>query len=494
MIGLQNPRTASETANALQNVCAQCQDHMVRHLDGLLQILSGLDNLGLKPAAATGLIKGVALILSKMSHEDISKAMKAICALQLSPILSLVQKQTMSLDNNSGASQNGKINKNTTNDPVLYLDRLAAILRHVNPYNMSPSIIHPCTDTVIHDIWPVVSGVCDVYASDARIMERTCRTIRFAVRCLAVQSAPLLEPLVTQMVALYQKHPHSCFLYLGSILVDEYAHLGEPYVAGLMQMLTAFLPPTFVLLIPQDSGGSLPQVSKNAMHILKFSSIALNSFAPIDNRVFFLILKTTNGVLPTMRNHPDTVDDFFRLNARFLQRAALPYLKFSQFSSVVECALLAASLDHRDANASVMKFFFDLLHAARNKEDRDDFEVRSSIVAKVRKDFGAKIVDSLIRAVVFSLPSYTFHDVGDVLFELMLLERSNVCVWMEASLMALHDSQPGGPHQIGQNGDHANLTAKVTRDQLVKFHKEVTSSEQPSSVIGALKTFSRLWR
>ena len=218
------------------------------------------------------------------------------------------------------------------------------------------------------------------------------------------------------------------------------------------------------------------------------------SFTPFDNRVLFLILKTTNGVLPTMRNHPDTVDDFFRLNARFLQRAALPYLKFSQFSSVVECALLAASLDHRDANASVMKFFFDLLHAARNKEDRDDFEVRSSIVAQVRKDFGAKIVDSLIRAVVFSLPSYTFHDVGDVLFELMLLERSNVCVWMEASLMALHDSQPGGPHQVGQNGDHVNLTAKVTRDQLVKFHKEVTSSEQPSSVIGALKTFSRLWR
>ena len=193
-----------------------------------------------------------------------------------------------------------------------------------------------------------------------------------------------------------------------------------------------------------------------------------------------------------MRNHPDTVDDFFRLNARFLQRAALPYLKFSQFSSVVECALMAASLDHRDANASVMKFFFDLLHAARNKEDRDDFDERSSIVSKVRENFGAKIVDSLIRAVVFSLPSYTYHDVGDVLFELMLLERSKVCLWLEASLMALHDSQPG--HQVQQNGDHANLAAKVTREQLVKFHKEVTSSEQPSNVIGALKSFSRLWR
>ena len=194
-----------------------------------------------------------------------------------------------------------------------------------------------------------------------------------------------------------------------------------------------------------------------------------------------------------MRNHPDTVDDFFRLNARFLQRAALPYLKFSQFSSVVECALMAASLDHRDANASVMKFFFDLLHAARNKEDRDDFDERSIIVSKVRENFGAKIVDSLIRAVVFSLPSYTYHDVGDVLFELMVLERSNVCLWLESSLMALHESQPGS-HQVAQNGDHANIMAKVTRDQLVKFHKEVTSAEQPSNVISALKNFSRLWR
>jgi transportin-3 len=263
VVGLSNPRTASETANALQNVCSQCQDHMVRHLGGLIQILSSLDNLGLKPAAATGLIKGVALILSKMAHEDISKAMKDICSLQLTPIQTLVQKQRVALDNSSGALENGKICKNTPNDPVLYLDRLAAILRHVNPPNMSPNITHPCSCTVIEEIWPVVSAVCDVYASDARIMERTCRTIRFAVRCLGVQSAPLLEHLVKQMVSLYQRQPHSCFLYLGSILVDEYAHLGGNYVDGLLQMLSAFLPPTFVLLIPQDSGGAIPQVSKH---------------------------------------------------------------------------------------------------------------------------------------------------------------------------------------------------------------------------------------
>ena len=283
VVGLRNPRTASETANALQNVCSQCQDHMVRHLDGLLQILQSLDSLGLKPAAATGLIKGVALILSKMSHEDISTAMKAICNFQLTPIQTLVQKQRVAVDNNTGVVENGKICKNTQNDPVLYLDRLAAILRHVNPSNMSPTITHPCSYTVINDIWPVVSAVADVYASDARIMERSCRTIRFAVRCLGVQSAPLLEPLVKQMVALYQRHPHSCFLYLGSILVDEYAHLGVNYVEGLLQMLTAFLPPTFVLLIPQDSGGTIAQVIRELFRLNRKHNLPKAYNVPTDN-------------------------------------------------------------------------------------------------------------------------------------------------------------------------------------------------------------------
>ena len=94
-------------------------------------------------------------------------------------------------------------------------------------------------------------------------------------------------------------------------------------------------------------------------------------------------------------------------------------------------------MDHRDANASVMKFFFDLLHFGRSKEDRNDFKERVAFVKHFREEYGSKMVDSLIRATVFNLPSYTFHDVGDVVFELMLLDRPTVCVWLEASLKSL---------------------------------------------------------
>ena len=443
LLGLQDKRLASEAATSLQNVCASCQKHMAPHLQGLIHILGGIDNLGIKPAAATGLIKGVALVLSQLPHENITAVMRALCALQLGPIQALIEQNAQ--------NANIIITKNTINDPVLFLDRLAAILRNINPTMPPHGQQHPCTDVVVNDIWPVVSAVCDTFISDSRVVERTCRTIRFAIRSIGIQSAPLLEPLVKQMVTLYQSHPHSCFLYLGSILVDEYAHL-EVCIAGLLEMLAAFLPPTFRLLVPQDS---TPQ---------------------------------SNGVVAnTMRNHPDTVDDFFRLNARFLQRAALPYLRSRAFASVMECALIAASLDHKDANASVMKFFYDLLHAGRVKEEKEDFEERAQLVMKTRADFGAKIVDSLVRAVVFDLPSYTYRDVGDVLFELMLLERTSVCVWLEETLKAINQPRNGGDGILP-------VIPQVTKKQLVRFHKEVTSAEDAPSVSNAIRDFSRLWR
>jgi len=68
---------------------------------------------------------------------------------------------------------------------------------------------------------------------------------------------------------MYQSHRHSCFLYVGSILVDEYG--GEAQcVDGLLNMLEAFFTPTYQLLSEPDG----------------------------------------------LRNNPDTVDDFYRLCSR----------------------------------------------------------------------------------------------------------------------------------------------------------------------------------
>lgn len=44
-----------------------------------------------------------------------------------------------------------------------------------------------------------------------------------------------------QMVGVYQVYPHSCFLYLGSILVDEYG-MEEGCRQGLLDMLQVSTP------------------------------------------------------------------------------------------------------------------------------------------------------------------------------------------------------------------------------------------------------------
>ena len=48
--------------------------------------------------------------------------MKTLCDLQLDPLIQLLDS----------AGQSGKIVRNTTTDPVLYLDRLSAIYRYIS--------------------------------------------------------------------------------------------------------------------------------------------------------------------------------------------------------------------------------------------------------------------------------------------------------------------------------------------------------------------------
>ena len=85
--------------------------------------------------------------------------------------------------------------------------------------------------------------------------------------------------------------------------------------------------------------------------------------------------------------------------------------------------MLSAALEHRDANASVMKFFYDLLHAGRTREDNPDFEARAHLIKSLHSEYGGKLVDSLVRAAVTTLPSYTYHDIGDVIHECLQHDR-----------------------------------------------------------------------
>lgn len=419
LYALQQPALACAAASALQSICAACRSHMNQHLSGLVQIVQSLDTFCISNDAAIGLLKGVAIILGRLPVQQIPEAMKEICLVQVKPICDLVQTDI-------------KPERGKSSDPVLWLDRLAIIFRHTNPV-VENGAVHPCLG-VITEIWPVLSGVMNKYQGESRVMERCCRCLRFAIRCVAKQAAHLLEPLVKQMVDIYGSHQHSCLLYLGSILVDEYG--GETVcTSGLLEMLQAFITPSFTLL-QQENG---------------------------------------------LKNHPDTVDDFFRLCNRFLQRMSVAFLTSSLFPSILQCGLLAIQLDHRDANASIMRFFSDLVHVGTSHQEPQDFETRQRLIREVLMEHGSTLVTNLIQASVFYLHSYMLCDVASVIIELVTWDRQVFNSWLWDALSLLPKQNSGG-----------SVTA--TEQQLLDFQEALTTAQSNKVITHSLRDFARLYR
>ncbi|KAK2517234.1 Tnpo3 [Columba guinea] len=313
---------------------------------------------------------GTALVLARLPLEKIAECLSELCAVQV-----MALKKLLSQELSNGLSS----------DPTMPLDRLAVIFRHTNPI-VENGQIHPC-QKVIQEIWPVLSETLNKHSADNRIVERCCRCLRFAVRCVGKGSAALLQPLVTQL------------------------------------------------------------------------------------------LEQPNG----LQNHPDTVDDLFRLAARFIQRSPVTLLRSQVMIPILQWAIAATTLDHRDANCSVMKFLRDLIHTGVANDHEEDFEVRKELINQVMTQLGQQLVNQLLHTCCFCLPPYTLPDVAEVLWEIMQIDRPTFCRWLENSLKGLPKETTGGAIQ-------------VTHKQLTDFHKQVTSAEECKQVCWALRDFTRLFR
>lgn len=375
---------APAAAMALTSICTACRQKMVCHISGLVEIARSLDSFQINNDVAIGLLKGISLILTRLPREQLQPALREIVGFQLQPLAQLVETSSV-----------GSVQRGERSDPVYWIDRACAIIRHTNP-DVPDTVEHP-TVAILNDAWQLISRVMDKYQTDLRIMERTCRLIRYGIRMVRKQAVMLVEPLIKQMVLLYAVQHHSCFLYVGSILVDEFAKSSE-CIGGLLEMLQAFIEPTFGLL------------------------------------------QMENG----LRNNPDTVDDFFRLASRYLDCCPQQLLQSSLITPIFQCALIACSLDHREANSSVMKFFVNLLIWGRGNSHSRNAECRP-LVVELACQHGGALVMNLIQASVFQLHSYMLADVAEVLNELkQVVGNERMQPFLVQALEALPKKNSGG--------------------------------------------------
>ncbi|KAL5279891.1 Trn-SR family protein [Megaselia abdita] len=409
---------APAAAISLTHICSANREQMTYHITGLIEISRSLDNFEISNELAIGLLKGFSLILSKVQAPQLQPVLREICSFQFLPLARIVEEVSVEA-----------VQKGERNDPSYWIDRACAIIRHTNP-NIRSTDIHPSVQ-ILTDAWPLLSQVLEKYQTDVRIIERTCRLIRYGLRMVGKQASHLLEPLVKQMVLLYNQHRHSCFLYLGSILVDEFARLDD-CINGLLEMLKAFIEPTFNML-QMDNG---------------------------------------------LKNNPNTVDDFFRLCSRFIECLPIAFLQSPLVTPIFQCALLSCSLDHTDAHTSVMKFFCNLLKCG--KPNYRYPEIRD-IVRGIIAQNGDALVVNLIHASIFYLHSYMLPDVADVLYELKLVDKDNMEKYLCTALDALPKKNSGG-----------YVTA--TQQQLTAFKGSMLRADAVKAATIALKDFTRLYR
>lgn len=57
--------------------------------------------------------------------------------------------------------------------------------------------------------------------------------------------------------------------------------------------------------------------------------------------------------------------------SRFVQRSPVTLLSSGIIVHIIQCAIAATTLDHRDANCSVMKFVRDLIHTGVSNDVSD---------------------------------------------------------------------------------------------------------------------------
>lgn len=412
--GLQSKNISSVSAESLQKVCSSCQKKMAQHFTILLEIVKAIDSLSISTTAVLEFFQGVAQVLSELPQEQIEEGMKQMCVQQVHLLAQL-------LDGRNGGHT----------DPTIFLDRIATIFRYT-VVDAKNSANHPCF-AVLQEVWPVISMTFSKYKNDVRIMERCCRSVRFIIRCLGTHFCPLLGQLVTQMMQVYTEKQHSCFLYLGSILVDEFGS-EKNCVPGFIQMVEGFCPPTFAFLNSAEA----------------------------------------------FVEHPDTVDDLFRLCTRCVQICPVEFLKCSVADSLIKCAVAASTLSHREAHTSVMTFLRDLIHGPNDQYTGTDAANLRNLIVHVMTVHGQNITIGLVQACAGKIPSYMVPNIGDVFWEMLRYNKQEASDWLAKALESVPTQTVSG-------------NTIVTKHQLSEFHHTVTSADACKVISRAARTFSKLY-
>ncbi|KAG5443995.1 Transportin-3 [Clonorchis sinensis] len=342
-------------------------------------------------------------------------------------------------------------------------------------------------------IWPVVARVLTFYSSKARHMEHTCRLIRFIVRCFSVHLRDLLPEIAEKIVVAYRTGgQHSSFLYLASVLVDEFGEQPDCRF-GLVRVYEALGGPT---------------------------------------------LKLLDG--PALSQNPHTVEDLYRLCTRLVQRCPVAFLTseevdFNELCNVavrslgLYCTGPGANDDITDtpssngdpqnnnssssASAAAARFLIDLLCFTGQASEVTPTQVAQIISSggqlatpscpsamaaqrvlvwliqpvsangpEMIQCGGQRLVSAVIQACCLGISEERFPEMADILHQLNVMTKNELFLtWLNTAVTSLPILRADG-------------LVHATMDQINDFKESIMKSSRSSTILQALSVFAVLFR
>ncbi|CAF4486929.1 unnamed protein product [Rotaria sp. Silwood2] len=201
------------------------------------------------------------------------------------------------------------------------------------------------------------------------------------------------QPIVELVISSYDDVPHSYFLYLISIIIDEYGN-------------------------DQDLKSSI---------IVMIEHLTTKTFS---------ILNKPDG----FKENSDLVD-FYRLSSRLLQRCPLEYRKSSVIQPIIEQIIPNCHLEHRDASSKI-----------KNKSELS--EIRS-LSMSLCETYISNLLTALIRAIVIShVPSSIRSSISEFVCEIKIYMSDKFPQWLQKSLTEIPRTSKNGLVEIVTSKQH----------------------------------------
>ncbi|KAJ3021462.1 Nuclear import receptor [Thoreauomyces humboldtii] len=345
--GFDDKEAVAAAAQSLKFLCRECGPHLVDHLEQLhnfyFNTVKNMDR-----ADVHEVTEGIAHVIAAVPLPQLAGALQKFCH----PLAQRLHEIAL-----MGKPKTEIAEVAAVKEIIKLLNQLGTLLKHSTPQvdtlnaNTHPSI------AVIAEIWPAIDQVVTLYAPFApKVSEFYARLCSGSMAAYKHTLLPVLSPMMTKVVDLFNQTGQSCFLWASWRCVREYGsddtEIGR-VVFGLVETLTTSV---------------------------------------------FQLISTNVGQLDSI---PDVIEDYFKLVAELLEQSPTLFCQSPLLPSFFACASACLPVQQPDALHAVIAFLKELIGGASPNDHA--IAVPAVIVEPIRQvvatnasDFVQKLFDGLI--------------------------------------------------------------------------------------------------